>query len=418
MKASAKIALLGLPALVMAGLSVAPVRAQSPATVAPIVVDTAVPIASSARSSPDRTNQLGLGKFEGYVTLSEHRADHRARKGNDMVARDVHTASQSRGNQRCRGDRLTKAATSTATKSRFITTTTTKQASLRSKANPPKLFDLRSSAMLRLPAVSGRFYPAPDPGELACAYPATHPKLTCAAEPVQRKACLVPHAGYFYSGLVAGTVYARTAIPKKILILGVRHYPQGANAAILSSGAWRTPLGDAPIDQALAEALRTACPLLEEDHVAHSSEHSLEVQIPFLQVLQREFTLFVPVALGSLRFEDLLLVGQAIGRVLADSGEEVLLLTTSDLNHYENDATTRVKDRKAIERILAMDARGLYDTCRNEAISMCGLGPTVVMLTALQSLGALRPELLCYRTSADVSGDFSAVVGYAGMTFT
>jgi AmmeMemoRadiSam system protein B len=111
-------------------------------------------------------------------------------------------------------------------------------------------------------------------------------------------------------------------------------------------------------------------------------------------------------------------VGEAIGRVLAASGEEILLLTTSDLNHYENDRTTRVKDHKAIDRILALDARGLYDTCRNEAISMCGLGPTVAMLTALESLGTRRLELLRYRTSADVSGDFSAVVGYAGMTFT
>jgi AmmeMemoRadiSam system protein B len=268
--------------------------------------------------------------------------------------------------------------------------------------------------MLRLPAVSGRFYPS-NPLELT-ALIRQYTKVDCANEPEHAKACLVPHAGYFYSGLVAGAVYGRMAIPKKILILGVRHYPHGANAAILSSGAWRTPLGDAPIDEALAQALRAACPLLIEDSVAHSSEHSLEVQIPFLQVLQTEFT-FVPVALGSLRFEDLVKVGQAIGGVLAASGEEILLLTTSDLNHYENDRVTRVKDHKAIDRILALDARGLYDTCRNEAISMCGLGPTVAMLTAFHSLGTLRPELLRYATSADVSGDFNAVVGYAGMTF-
>ena len=154
--------------------------------------------------------------------------------------------------------------------------------------------------------------------------------------------------------------------------------------------------------------------MLQEDQVAHSSEHSLEVQIPFLQVLQREFT-FVPVALGSLRFEDLVIVGEAIGRVLAGSSDETLLLTTSDLNHYEADTTTRVKDRKAIDRILAVDARGLYDTCRNEAISMCGLGPTVAMLTALQRLGTARQALVRYRTSADVSGDLSSVVGYAGI---
>jgi AmmeMemoRadiSam system protein B len=269
--------------------------------------------------------------------------------------------------------------------------------------------------MLRLPAVSGRFYPS-DPAELT-ALVRQYTKVDKNAGPARAKACLVPHAGYVYSGHVAGAVYARISLPKKILILGVGHYPHGEKAAILSSGAWRTPLGDAPTDEPLAQALCAACPLLREDSVAHRSEHSLEVQLPFLQALQPGFT-FVPIALGTVRFEDLLAVGEAIGRVIAASPEEILLLTTSDLNHYEDDATTRAKDQKAIDQILALDARGLYDTCRNEAISMCGLGPTVAMLTALQSLGSTKPELVRHATSGDVSGDYSAVVGYAGMLFT
>jgi hypothetical protein len=268
--------------------------------------------------------------------------------------------------------------------------------------------------MLRLPAVSGRFYPS-NPIELT-ALIRQYAKPANLAVPVRARACLVPHAGYVYSGHVAGAVFARIAVPKKIVILGVRHYPRGENAAILSSGAWRTPLGDAMIDEPLAEALRAACPLLREDDVALRDEHSLEVQIPFLQILQPEFT-FVPIALGTVRFDDLVTIGEAIRRVLAAFGEEILLLTTSDLNHYENDSTTRIKDGKAIDRILELDARGLYDTCRNESISMCGLGPTVAMLTALQSLRPTRPELVRYATSGDVSGDFSAVVGYAGMLF-
>jgi MEMO1 family protein len=268
--------------------------------------------------------------------------------------------------------------------------------------------------MLRLPAVSGRFYPS-NPRELT-ALVKQYTGAEKSAERVRAKACLVPHAGYVYSGHVAGAVYAQMDLPKKIVVLGVRHYPRGENAAILSSGAWRTPLGDAVIDVALAEKLRAACPLLREDSVAHSSEHSLEVQIPFLQVLQPDFT-FVPIALGTVRFEDLASVGKAVGRVVAASNEEILLLTSTDLNHYEDDATTRVKDHKAIERVLAMDAEGLYDTCRDESISMCGLGPTVAMLTALQGLGTTTPKLIRYATSGDVSGDFSAVVGYAGMTF-
>lgn len=269
--------------------------------------------------------------------------------------------------------------------------------------------------MLRLPAVAGRFYPS-DPKELTSlvreySQPSSqHPAATV-------KACLVPHAGYMYSGHVAGAVLARIALPKKIIVLGVRHYPRGEPLAVLSSGAWRTPLGDAPIDASLAEELRRQCTLLREDSVAHSGEHSLEVQIPFLQVLAPGFS-FVPVALGTVRFESLVSVGEALAHVLQDWKENVLLLTTSDLNHYEDDATTRIKDQKAIDRLLALDARGLYDTCRNEDISMCGLGPAVALLTALNKLGADKSELVKYATSADVSGDRNQVVGYAGMVFS
>jgi len=269
--------------------------------------------------------------------------------------------------------------------------------------------------MLRLPAVAGRFYPS-DPKELSSLVQ-NYSQPDLQEETLSAKACLVPHAGYMYSGHVTGAVFARVALPKKIIVLGVRHYPRGEPAAILSSGAWRTPLGDAPIDEDLAGALRKECPLLREDSVAHSTEHSLEVQVPFLQALAPGFS-FVPVALGTVQFESLVSVGRGIARVLGDAKEDVLLLTTSDLNHYEDDATTRTKDRKAIDRMLALDAHGLYDTCRNEEISMCGLGPAVAMLIALKALGAKNAELVKYATSADVSGDRSQVVGYAGMIFS
>ncbi len=269
--------------------------------------------------------------------------------------------------------------------------------------------------MLRPPAVAGRFYPA-DPVELT----AQIRRFTEQAYPLPKKkvkACLVPHAGYMYSGHVAGAVYAAVELPQRVLILGVRHFPRGQPVAILSSGAWRTPLGDAPVDAAIAGRLRAACPLLREDSVAHSTEHSLEVQIPFLQVLAAGFT-FVPVALGTLRFEDLVAIGEAVAQMLENEKEEILLLTSSDMNHYESDAVTRRKDHHAIDRLLALDARGLYDTCLQEEISMCGLGPAVSMLTALRRLGAHHAELVHYATSGDVTGDRSEVVGYAGMIFS
>jgi AmmeMemoRadiSam system protein B len=275
--------------------------------------------------------------------------------------------------------------------------------------------------MLRLPAVAGRFYPG-NPVELGATVrrmSAPHDgdaRADSGGEKISVAACLVPHAGYMYSGAVAGEVFGRIALPKKIVILGVRHFPRGESAAILSNGAWRTPLGDAPIDTELAMALRDACPLLREDAVAHGQEHSLEVQIPFLQVLAPGFS-FVPVALGTVRFDDLVRVGEAVARVLLAAKERVLLLATSDLNHYEDDATTRVKDAKAVEKLLALDARGLFDICRTEKISMCGLGPAVATITALRAMGVKGGELVRYATSANVSGDTSSVVGYAGIVW-
>jgi MEMO1 family protein len=268
--------------------------------------------------------------------------------------------------------------------------------------------------VLRLPAVAGRFYPA-NPEELT-ALVREHAKPQADINPQPVKACLVPHAGYLFSGHVAGAVFSRVTLPQKIVILGVRHFPRGQSLAILTSGAWQTPLGDVPIDITLAAMLQRECPMLREDHVAHSAEHSLEVQLPFLQVLSPGFS-FVPIALGTVRFDDLVAVGEGLARVLKKN-PGVLLLTTSDLNHYEDDATTRLKDKKAIDRILALDARGLYDVCRNEDISMCGLGPAVAMLTALCALAATQAELVRHATSADMSGDTSNVVGYAGFIFS
>jgi len=268
--------------------------------------------------------------------------------------------------------------------------------------------------MLRLPAVAGQFYPA-DPRELTRLI-----RKFSAEDPGVKKthvrACLVPHAGYIYSGDVAGAVFARMILPKQILVLGVRHSPMGEDLAILSEGPWRTPLGDAPVDEPLAQRVKVACPGLREDDVAHSREHSLEVEIPFLQILDPGFS-FVPVAVGTLRFEELHELGMGLARVLKESQEEILVVTSSDMNHYEPDDATRIKDAKAIDRMKAVDARGLFEICRKEKISMCGLGPAVVMLTAMKELGVESGEVVRYATSGDVNGDRDAVVGYAGMVF-
>lgn len=268
--------------------------------------------------------------------------------------------------------------------------------------------------MLRLPAVAGQFYPG-NPKELS-ALVERYTKEEKSQKKVSVRACLVPHAGYIYSGGVAGAVFGRLSLPKKILLIGVRHYPRGEALAILSEGAWRTPLGDVSIDTTFATSLREECPALREDSVAHSKEHSLEVELPFLQVLNPDFS-FVPVAVGTLRFEELAETGEGIARVLQQSKEDILIVTSSDMNHYEDDETTRRKDRKAIDQMLNLNAKGLYDICRSEKISMCGLGPAITMLTAMNSLHVTKAELVRYATSGDVSGDRDAVVGYAGMIF-
>jgi len=268
--------------------------------------------------------------------------------------------------------------------------------------------------MLRLPAVAGQFYPA-NPRELSRLirqFTTTETPL----EKVRARACIVPHAGYIYSGGVAGAVFSRLLLPQKIIVVGVRHSPPGADLAILSQGAWRTPLGDALLDEELAQKIRQACPGLREDTIAHSREHSLEVEIPFLQALEPGFR-FVPIAVGTLRFPELQELGLGLARVLQESQKEILIVTSSDMNHYEDDQTTRRKDAKAIEKLETVDAPGLYDVCRTVGISMCGLGPAVATLTAMKEIGVTRGELVRYATSGDVSGDRDAVVGYAGMIF-
>src|SRR5580704_10581374 len=241
-----------------------------------------------------------------------------------------------------------------------------------------------ATAIVRHPAVAGRFYPS-DPVTLrqqidSCLAPSL-------PLPVRAVGCIVPHAGYMYSGHVAGAVYARLEIPQLCLVLCPNHTGVGRALAIVSDAAWETPLGNVAIDTSFAEALKQRCPLLQEDSTAHRSEHGAEVELPFLQVRQPQLK-FVPIALGTHQFEALEQLGEAIADVIAAQNNPVLIVASSDMNHYESDAVTRVKDHKAIGPILALDARALYDVVTQQNISMCGLGPTVAMLTAARKLGS------------------------------
>ena len=264
--------------------------------------------------------------------------------------------------------------------------------------------------MIRPPAVAGRFYPS-DPRELSReidSYTSQGDSKTSAI------GCVVPHAGIMYSGHVAGAVYSELDLPARCILLGPRHFPRGEAMAILTKGSWRLPMGAAKIDEELAAELARACPHLREDSVAHEREHSLEVQIPFLQRLVPDFQ-FVPVVLGTNRYPLLEDLGHALAHAVRSRSSRVMIIASSDMNHYESDAVTRIKDNRAIERILALDPRGLYDAVHAEGISMCGYAATVAMLVAAKDLGARGAHLVKYATSGDITGDFEQVVGYAGI---
>jgi len=269
-------------------------------------------------------------------------------------------------------------------------------------------------ATIRHPAVAGRFYPR-DPGTLRRDLESY---LSPKTATISAFGCVVPHAGYIYSGAVAGAVYRNLQIPKRCIVLCPNHTGLGEPLSIMTNAAWETPLGIVPIDLPLADALRRQFPLLTEDSDAHRKEHAIEVQLPFLQTLRSDLR-FVPIALGTGQFEILEKLGEAMAEVLAEvlkeQQEPVLIIASSDMNHYESDRVTRVKDHKAIDRILALDARGLFDVVMKEQISMCGFGPTVALLTAAKWLGATSADLIKYATSGDVSGDREMVVGYAGI---
>lgn len=271
-----------------------------------------------------------------------------------------------------------------------------------------------ATTVLRHPAVAGRFYPG-DADDLR-AEAQTYLTSPIPGEKTATKAigCIAPHAGYMYSGHVAGAVFAAVEIPQRCVVLCPNHTGMGRPLAIMSEGAWETPLGGVPIDAELAGQLKRQFPALQEDSAAHRAEHAAEVELPFLQLRQPNMR-FVPIALGTGQFDPLEQLGHALASVIGDQKEPVLIVASSDMNHYEPDAVTRVKDHRAIERILTLDPRGLYDVVTQQNISMCGFGPAVSMLTAARELGAKSAELVKYATSGDVSGDRQMVVGYAGI---
>ncbi len=261
--------------------------------------------------------------------------------------------------------------------------------------------------MDREPAVAGSFYPAQparlarDVAALLAAAPAG---AGPSAPPAPALGVLAPHAGYVYSGAVAGATYARVAVPERVVVLCPNHTGLGAVASLWPDGAWITPLGRVPVDRALSDAL-LACPLVEADRMAHLREHAIEVHLPFLQALRPEVRI-AALCLGPLGATECEALGRALALALRRT--PALVVASSDMSHYIPATAARRLDR------LALDARGLHQVVRREGITMCGVIPATVMLAAARELGARSAQLVRYATSGDVTGDQESVVAYAG----
>jgi AmmeMemoRadiSam system protein B len=267
--------------------------------------------------------------------------------------------------------------------------------------------------MARVPAVADSFYPA-NPEQLRSAMNMLIPAVP-ADEQQTALALVMPHAGYVYSGATAGATISRVRVrvPETALILGPNHRARGA-ALALGLDDWQMPLGTVPINQQLAEAIMRQSAHIVADSQAHLGEHSIEVLIPFLQQVQPALQM-VPLTVSYVPYDICQIVARDLAAVIRAYKQPVLLLASTDMNHYESRDQTAIKDRLAIERILALDPQGLYATVLGNKITMCGIIPTTITLLTAMELGATRADLVRYTDSGEASGDTSRVVGYAGL---
>ncbi|MFH1858367.1 MAG: AmmeMemoRadiSam system protein B [Candidatus Omnitrophota bacterium] len=264
---------------------------------------------------------------------------------------------------------------------------------------------------VRLPCVAGQFYEK-EPELLA------RQVTACLPEKPKRKqkaiAVQVPHAGLMYSGPVAGEVYASIEWPPTVILLGPNHTGEGSPISMTQAEYWRTPLGDVEVDDELASHLQRHAPELVVDETAHRFEHSIEVQLPFLQQLSKK-TKIIPIILSWERAELYKQFGRHLAEAVSALQKEVLVIASSDMTHYESHESAKEKDDYAIQAILSLDGDELGQRLRARRISMCGYAPVMAALSYALQRGAGRGELLCYQTSGDATGDYSSVVGYAGI---
>lgn len=265
---------------------------------------------------------------------------------------------------------------------------------------------------IRKPVVAGQFYPGTNAALLS--------SLESLVDKKRSKedaiGVVVPHAGYIYSGRVAGDVFSAIRPKDTYIILGPNHTGMGETFGLSTSSSWKTPLGDVKIDRALADAIMKNSEYVRADDASSAGEHSIEVELPFLQFLQKDFT-FVPIVVANSEVATYRALGMAIASAVKDLRMEssVTIVASSDMTHYESQEEAKRKDAAAIDAILNLDEYQLIESVARLDISMCGSAPTAVMIAASKELGAKSAKLIGYSTSGDASGDYSSVVGYAGI---
>lgn len=264
--------------------------------------------------------------------------------------------------------------------------------------------------MVREPAVAGKFY-TNDPYQLREELAAFTPQGEAAAA----IGVIAPHAGYIYSGKVAGQAFAAVKVPDTVLVLGPNHTGIGVPAGLSPAGEWLTPLGAVPVNSLLSKLILKNAPAVREDVAAHRFEHSLEVQLPFLQYRNPKVSI-AALSLSHLEYDSIERLGEGLARAISEFGGEVLMVASSDMTHYENAQEARMKDDLALAEVTALSPEGLFRVCRQHDITMCGLIPAAVLLVAAKALGATTGRVIGYAHSGEVNGDLRRVVGYAAVT--
>ncbi len=277
----------------------------------------------------------------------------------------------------------------------------------------------------RRPVVAGQFYEGDAEALwlqikscfLSSLGPGKLPEVNLHSHPREIVGLVCPHAGYIYSGAIAASGFfelAKDGLPDTVIVLGPNHTGYGSGLSLMREGTWQTPLGEVQIDTELVDMILSETSLVDVDETAHRFEHSIEVQLPFLQYLYGDRFKIVPICFLMQDYDSAVEVGRALTEAL--DARNAVVIASSDMTHYESAKQAEKKDQLALDAVTALDARRFYETVETQNITACGYAPITALITYAQGVNA-KAKLLSYHNSGDTSGDYSSVVGYASVLF-